>query len=224
MNVSLDENGEGVFMEEETTEDVENSSELTEETPEGKDEFVLLYNQDGYKVEATGFDIRKNSFRLKFTNLTHHDIRVSVVDGYINGVMNGIDFSERVSSGKSGIGKATISKNELVSAGIDVIDDVSFSIKVDNAEDSSATLTTIGVMHFSLVEGKIDTSIVYSDAETIRQVQEMLNKLGYDCGAADGIAGKNTNSRILQFENEHGLKETTDISDELLEALKELAG
>ena len=41
MNVSLDENGEGVFREVETVEDAENGSEVTEETPEKIDESLL---------------------------------------------------------------------------------------------------------------------------------------------------------------------------------------
>ena len=30
------------------------------------------------------------------------------------------------------------------------------------------------------------------DRETVRQVQEALNKAGFDCGTPDGIAGKKT--------------------------------
>lgn len=222
INVSLDENGEGVFLtDSEETEAEEGSTESSEVASANKEEPVVLYDQDGYKVEVSDFDFRKNTFQIKLTNLTHHDVRVSTVDGYVNGVMNNIDYSERITSGKSGIGTAKISKSELVDAGIDAVEDVSFNIRVDDV-DNSGNLATIGSMHFSISDGAIDASIVYSDSDTIKQVQEMLNQLGYDCGSADGIAGKNTNNQILQFESDHGLKETTDITDDLLNALKAL--
>jgi len=49
------------------------------------------------------------------------------------------------------------------------------------------------------------------DAETdvadlsIEQVQERLNRLGYDCGAADGIVGIRTLAAVRRFQKEYGL-------------------
>ena len=48
----------------------------------------------------------------------------------------------------------------------------------------------------------------------------MLTAAGYDCGTADGIAGKVTNEMILQYERDYGLNEGTDITDELLDSLR----
>ena len=38
-----------------------------------------------------------------------------------------------------------------------------------------------------------------------KELQEKLNKLGYDCGKADGIFGKNTEAALLKFQKENGL-------------------
>ena len=68
--------------------------------------------------------------------------------------------------------------------------------------------------------GNIANKVVYKDSTTLREVQFLLNAAGYDCGAADGIAGKLTNDKILEYKRDHGLLEDTDITDELLESLR----
>ena len=39
----------------------------------------------------------------------------------------------------------------------------------------------------------------------VRQLQEDLNKLGYDCGEADGIFGNHTFRAVILFQEDHGL-------------------
>lgn len=48
----------------------------------------------------------------------------------------------------------------------------------------------------------------------IKVAQEELNKLGYDCGAPDGIAGKKTRSAITQFQRDNGLTVTGTLDAE----------
>jgi localization factor PodJL len=55
-------------------------------------------------------------------------------------------------------------------------------------------------------------------------VQSMLNRLGYDAGPVDGILASRTTEAIRRFQKRSGLPETGEISDELLVALKDLAG
>ncbi len=43
--------------------------------------------------------------------------------------------------------------------------------------------------------------------EEVLQLQMILNKLGYDCGEADGIFGKKTVAGVTAFQADHGLKE-----------------
>lgn len=54
----------------------------------------------------------------------------------------------------------------------------------------------------------------YTDAETVKKVQEALNAAGYDCGAPDGIAGQ-----IEKYQADKGLTVTGTITDEVLASL-----
>ena len=57
------------------------------------------------------------------------------------------------------------------------------------------------------------------DSSVIKEVQQALNDAGFNCGTADGIAGKATTSAILEYQKENGLAEDGVISDELLTSL-----
>lgn len=52
-----------------------------------------------------------------------------------------------------------------------------------------------------MVELKITNPLMHSDA--ICELQEALNRLGYDCGEPDGICGKNTMKAIQAFADKH---------------------
>ncbi|MCD7957463.1 MAG: peptidoglycan-binding protein [Lachnospiraceae bacterium] len=58
-----------------------------------------------------------------------------------------------------------------------------------------------------------------NDTDIVREVQQALNKAGYDCGTADGIAGSKTTQAILSFQEDNGLEADGLITDSLLEAL-----
>lgn len=53
----------------------------------------------------------------------------------------------------------------------------------------------------------------------IIQVQEKLNKLGYNCGKADGIIGKKTKDAIKAFQKDNGLVADGIIGPKTLKAL-----
>ena len=44
-----------------------------------------------------------------------------------------------------------------------------------------------------------------SSGEEVRDLQELLNKAGYDCGTADGVFGTKTETAVKRFQAEHGL-------------------
>ena len=49
--------------------------------------------------------------------------------------------------------------------------------------------------------------IKYGDVgEEVKQLQEKLNKLGYNCGEADGEYGRNTRDAIIKFQTQKGLE------------------
>ena len=66
----------------------------------------------------------------------------------------------------------------------------------------------------------IDPLTEYSDKETVQLVQEAMNAEGFECGTADGIAGKKTASAISGFQAANGLTETGTVTYELLECLR----
>lgn len=41
--------------------------------------------------------------------------------------------------------------------------------------------------------------------KNVKKIQNRLNKLGYNCGKADGIAGKKTKAAIRKFQRNKGL-------------------
>ena len=61
--------------------------------------------------------------------------------------------------------------------------------------------------------------IVYTDSETIKNVQEALNNNGYNCGVPDGISGNGTKAAIEKYQADHGLKVTGNINDNLINSL-----
>lgn len=44
-----------------------------------------------------------------------------------------------------------------------------------------------------------------ANKEDVKKIQEKLNELGYDCGTADGVAGKKTKAAIKKFQEDNGL-------------------
>ena len=184
-----------------------------------------LYNQDGYIITAMDFTSDDpfwgNVLTLRIQNLTHHNVNFYENGGtYINGSMIRLGAYYQIASGKTQTNDLYIDKISLEDAGITKIEDITLNFDVEDS-DTYQQLTSIGPLSITFDEnGNIINKVVYRDAATIQEVQTLLNAAGYDCGTADGIAGKLTNDRILQFERDHGLREDTDITDELLEALR----
>lgn len=63
------------------------------------------------------------------------------------------------------------------------------------------------------------TNLTYNNYDCVRIVQEALNDAGYSCGTPDGIAGAGTEGAIRDFQADHGLEETGEVTDELIDAL-----
>lgn len=62
--------------------------------------------------------------------------------------------------------------------------------------------------------------VTYSDAETVKKVQEKLNAEGFDCGTPDGVAGSGTYAALNAYQKENGLSVINAITDELLAAME----
>lgn len=56
----------------------------------------------------------------------------------------------------------------------------------------------------------------FYDRTVVRYVQQALNKLGYDCGTPDGVAGSNTEKQIIQYKTDKKLSNTDEKIDKVL--------
>ena len=62
-----------------------------------------------------------------------------------------------------------------------------------------------------------------TDSGLVRQVQEILNGMGYDCGGADGSAGPATIAAVNAYQRDHNMTETSYISTGLVDVLTGVA-
>ena len=63
-----------------------------------------------------------------------------------------------------------------------------------------------------------------ADDGRVRMVQTGLSELGYRPGAIDGFMGVATREAIRQFERDRGLPETGELSQDLIDELREVSG
>ena len=59
-----------------------------------------------------------------------------------------------------------------------------------------------------------------NDADTVKCVQEALNKAGFDCGPADGMAGQLTHAAIERYKEVHNLGKDDSLDAELIDYLR----
>lgn len=57
------------------------------------------------------------------------------------------------------------------------------------------------------------------DTVSVKEVQERLNELGYDCGKADGKMGEKTTSALKKFQKDSGLTADGKVGPKTIEAL-----
>jgi localization factor PodJL len=60
--------------------------------------------------------------------------------------------------------------------------------------------------------------------EMVARAQELLNRLGYQVGTADGEAGSRTREAIKAFELRSGLDQTGEVTLQLVNKLEQIAG
>jgi localization factor PodJL len=53
----------------------------------------------------------------------------------------------------------------------------------------------------------------------VRNIQQILNKNGYDAGAADGLMGQRTKTAIAAFQRDNGMKATGEVDETLVRTL-----
>ena len=68
-----------------------------------------------------------------------------------------------------------------------------------------------------------DDAALGSSASLVSRAQTLLNRLGYDAGAPDGLMGARTRDAIKSFERKNGLEETGKVTAPLVSKLERLA-
>lgn len=68
-------------------------------------------------------------------------------------------------------------------------------------------------------EAEYTTGLTYNNYDCVRIIQEALNDAGYSCGTPDGVIGDGTRGAIRDYQGDHGLEETGEIDDELIDVL-----
>lgn len=94
----------------------------------------------------------------------------------------------------------------------------------------AATLLTLGVVLTPVAAPALAppsvpaTTPLYvlpaADRDVVRQAQRLLNQLGYDAGAVDGLAGPKADAAVRAFQSDSGIGETGRIDAALLRALQ----
>lgn len=79
---------------------------------------------------------------------------------------------------------------------------------------SSSTTTSASKSYYGLNDS----------GNEVKEIQEMLNQLGYDCGAADGIYGARTKLAVVKFQKAQGLSTDGLAGEATIAALKAAAG
>jgi localization factor PodJL len=107
-------------------------------------------------------------------------------------------------------------------------DDVARSLDADTVSKLSAEVTAFKPAPIDLKANfapigswskTFDAGETITAKDIVTSVQKALVKLGYDVGAADGIAGKKTADAIRAFEGATGMNETGQINPRLLAVL-----
>lgn len=62
------------------------------------------------------------------------------------------------------------------------------------------------------------------ERQTVMEVQQRLNALGYNAGPADGMLGSKSVTAIKAYQRDHGMAETGRVSPELITALEPMGG
>lgn len=188
---------------------------------------IEVYNDDGVKITITGYQkIQSNYAQLTMSvvNLYHKDLAVGSQDSTItvNGMsVNAIPHGE-IQTGKTGEATIDLYDDQLNGNTIDDITSIDFKVAL-YVKDSYQLKGESNEIYLTVNDGIVTQRIVYTDKENIQKVQQLLTNLGYNAGGTDGVPGKLTNSAILQFEQEHGLAENTDITPELIAELEKAA-
>ena len=189
---------------------------------------IEIYNDDGIKVTISKYELTQfGSARLTMdvVNLNHKDISLQSKNNssiVINGISSqNVSLYGEVQIGKTGTVVLEMYPEQLDGISVNDIKTIDFNMAIYATTNNRMSFKAeTGDIYLNVKDGIVTRRVVYTDAENIKKVQQLLTELGYNSGSTDGVPGKLTNSAILQFEKDHGLEENTDITPELIAELE----
>ena len=189
---------------------------------------IEIYNDDGIKVTISKYELTQfGSARLTMdvVNLNHKDISLQSKNNssiVINGISSqNVSLYGEVQTGKTGTVVLEMYPEQLDGISVNDIKTIDFNMAIYATTNNRMSFKAeTGDIYLNVKDGIVTRRVVYTDAENIKKVQQLLTELGYNSGSTDGVPGKLTNSAILQFEKDHGLEENTDITPELIAELE----
>ena len=191
---------------------------------------IEIYNDDGIKVTISKYELTQfGSARLTMdvVNLNHKDISLQSKNNssiVINGISSqNVSLYGEVQTGKTGTVVLEMYPEQLDGISVNDIKTIDFNMAIYATTNNRMSFKAeTGDIYLNVKDGIVTRRVVYTDAENIKKVQQLLTELGYNSGSTDGVPGKLTNSAILQFEKDHGLEENTDITPELIAELEKV--
>ena len=188
-------------------------------------EAIEVYNDDGVKITISEYaktEYGSSKLKMNVVNLNHHNLRIySPNNVVVNGITTNCTPYGEIQSGKTGDVVLELYPEQMSGVAIDDIKTIEFKLSIYTSDNNRQNFKAESNDIYLTVNNDIVTQrVVYSDKENIQKVQQLLNSLGYNSGSTDGVPGKLTNSAILQFQKDHGLAESTDITPELIAELE----
>lgn len=186
---------------------------------------IEVYNDDGVKITITQYEKTEYGsakLTMNVVNLNHHDLRISSSNNVVvNGTTSNCTPFGEIQSGKTGDVVLELYPEQMGGLAVKDIQTIEFRLSIWVSENNRQSFKAESNDIYLSVDGDtVAQRVVYTDKENIQKVQQLLNSLGYNSGSTDGVPGKLTNSAILQFQKDHGLPESTDITPELIAELE----
>lgn len=186
---------------------------------------IEVYNDDGVKITITQYEKTEYGsakLTMNVVNLNHHDLRISSSNNVVvNGTTSNCTPFGEIQSGKTGDVVLELYPEQMGGLAVKDIQTIEFRLSIWISENNRQSFKAESNDIYLTVNGDtVAQRVVYTDKENIQKVQQLLNSLGYNSGSTDGVPGKLTNSAILQFQKDHGLPESTDITPELIAELE----
>ena len=109
-------------------------------------------------------------------------------------------------------------------------DEIAHALRPEQLERARAAVTLWKAKPVDVAANSIDIPESWQDGtptttagidmkKAVRNIQKILNKNGYDAGAADGVMGQKTKSAIMAFQGDNALAPTGEVDEKLVEAL-----